>query len=98
MDIDNNDLAKKAMGCFTEKKAVQGEKLLKEFLDLVRNSNQDYCSCATKCRYHGKCVECVIIHRGHQEHLPNCFYDMVNDKISHISCLTEHSFKKHGKK
>ncbi len=32
----------------------------------------DFCSCAAECPYHGKCMECVLIHRGHRDHLPNC--------------------------
>jgi hypothetical protein len=92
MDIDNNDIEKKAMKCFNEKRNVEGEKLQAEFLKKVKDSGQDYCSCTAKCRYHGKCIDCVIIHRGHAEHLPECFHSMVNDKIKEVSCLTEHSF------
>ncbi|MCL5072302.1 MAG: LPS biosynthesis protein [Actinobacteria bacterium] len=97
MDIDNNELEKKALDYFRKKNDKKGEQLQKEFLENVKSSGQDYCSCAVKCRYHGKCVDCVIIHRGHGDHLPNCFYDMVNDKINQLSCLTEHSFKDDNK-
>ncbi|MCL5072761.1 MAG: LPS biosynthesis protein [Actinobacteria bacterium] len=92
MDIDNNELEKKALDYFRKKNDKKGEQLQKEFLENVKRSGQDYCSCTIKCRYHGKCVDCVIIHRGHRDHLPNCFHDMVNDKINQLSCLTEHSF------
>jgi hypothetical protein len=99
MIIDNNELAKKAMDYFREKDSITGHKLLKEFLDNVKNSGQDHCSCINvKCRYHGKCIDCVILHRGHNDHLPNCFHDMINDRINSISCLTEHSFKNYEKK
>lgn len=33
---------------------------------------EDFCSCTADCPYHGKCVECVLIHRAHRDHLPNC--------------------------
>lgn len=32
----------------------------------------DFCSCKSDCPYHGKCLECVLIHRGHRDHLPSC--------------------------
>ena len=35
-------------------------------------SGEDHCSCAVACPFHGKCLECVAIHRGHQDHLPDC--------------------------
>jgi hypothetical protein len=35
----------------------------------------------------------VIIHRGHGDHLPHCFQNMVNERIAVLSALTEHSFK-----
>ena len=33
----------------------------------------------------------MAIHRAHEEHLPNCFRNMVNKKIRMISELTEHT-------
>jgi hypothetical protein len=98
LDLDNNNLAKKAMSCYKEKRKEEGDKLLNEFLEMVKNSNQDHCSCTSNCKFHGNCIDCVIIHRGHTDHLPNCFYAMVNDKICQLSCLTEHSFYKENNK
>jgi hypothetical protein len=98
MDIDNNSMEKEAMNYFRENNHKEGTKLQNEFVKSVINSGQDYCSCRVDCQYHGKCVECVIIHRGHCEHLPNCFHNMVNDRIDSISSLTEHSFKDSLKK
>lgn len=42
-----------------------------EALQAVR-AGDDFCICKVACPYHGKCLECVLIHRGHQDHLPNC--------------------------
>ena len=93
MTIDNNDLEKEAMACFKTGDFKRAHQLQNEFVAAVKTSGIDHCSCTTECRYHGKCVECVIIHRGHQDHLPNCFRDMVNKRIEAVSSLTEHSFK-----
>jgi hypothetical protein len=38
-------------------------------------------------------MECVIIHRGHGDHLPECFRHMVNARLEALSALTEHSIK-----
>jgi hypothetical protein len=94
MKIDENETARDAMECFRKNCNKKGEDLLKDFLNDVKQSGQDYCSCKEKCRYHGKCMQCVIIHRGHGDHLPECFYNMINKKIGVLSELTEHSFKK----
>ena len=58
------------------------------------NSGEDYCTCdKVDCKLHGKCVECVLNHRRHGEHLPQCFRAMVNRRIEALSALTEHSMK-----
>jgi hypothetical protein len=91
--IDNNEKEMKAMDLF---KAGEGEKaheVQDEFVAEVLSSGEDYCSCKANCKHHGKCVECVVIHRGHGDHLPNCFRDMVNRRIKAVSELTEHTFK-----
>ena len=99
MIIDKNEKAMESMKYFNNDDETTGHKILKEFLDEVKKSGQDYCSCNNiKCRYHGKCMECVLIHRGHDNHLPNCFHNMINEKIKGISKLTEHSFKEYLEK
>ncbi len=60
---------------------------LKEIVD----SGIDYCSCPESCPHHGKCWECVLIHRGHRDHLPYCFWDMVNERLYAMQRLTEGS-------
>lgn len=93
--VDNNKKEKEALELFIKGESAKAHKLQKEFLDEVMNSGEDLCSCEdAKCPYHGKCVECVMIHRGHGEHLPNCFRDMMNKRIGILSALTEDSFKK----
>jgi len=94
--VDNHELEKEAMKCFLSGEIRRAQQLQTEFLNEVKDSGEDYCSCKERCRYHGKCVDCVILHRGHGEHLPACFQDMVNKRIDALSALTEHSIKSKG--
>lgn len=64
----------------------------------IKDSGIDYCSCPSACPHHGKCWECVLIHRGHRDHLPYCLWDMVNEKIDNMQKLTEGSFKNYDPK
>lgn len=93
MKIDDNPIEKEAMEAFRQGNRVEGLKIQDRFVDTLHEAmkEQDHCSCKKACKYHGKCVECVAIHRAHQEHLPNCFRDMVNRKIKSLSELTEHT-------
>ena len=92
MTIDNNELEIEAMALFKAGKEKEASKLQDEFLAQVKASGTDHCSCPEPCKFHGKCVECVIIHRGHGDHLPHCFQQMINKKINVLSELSEHSF------
>ena len=91
--IDNNPIEIEAMAFFADGKSAKAHKLQERFLSEVKNAGIDHCSCNEKCKYHGRCVECIIIHRGHGNHLPNCLRNMVNAKLEGLSSLTEHSFK-----
>jgi hypothetical protein len=93
MIIDGNQKEKAAMQAFNMGNKVEGQRLQDEFVAELLESikTEDHCSCSVQCKYHGKCLECVAIHRAHREHLPCCFWDMVNDKIATLSELTEHS-------
>ena len=92
MDIDKNPLECKAMEAFRNGEQETGFMLQDEFVAQLRESikSQDHCPCKkSACKYHGNCLECVAIHRAHQEHLPVCFRDMVNERIQQLSTLTE---------
>ncbi|MBR2189535.1 MAG: hypothetical protein IJ860_09050 [Eubacterium sp.] len=65
-----------------------------EALQEIKDSGIDYCSCPEACPHHGNCWECVLIHRGHRDHLPYCFWDMINEKLYGLERLTEGSMKK----
>jgi hypothetical protein len=89
--IDNNALELQALECMRCGEGEQGMRLQREFLAQAKASGEDLCSCTAKCPYHGKCVDCVLIHRGHGDHLPECFRAMVNTKLFSLSELTEHT-------
>ena len=89
--IDNHELELKALELFKEGKFKEAMEVQDEFLQAAKNSGEDLCSCPAKCKFHGKCV---VIHRGHGDHLPHCFRDMVNKRIGPLSALTEHSVKR----
>ncbi|HOQ76481.1 MAG TPA: hypothetical protein PK369_07950 [Thermoclostridium sp.] len=48
------------------------------------------CPCPkVKCEWHGKCRECVALHRYYKDHVPNCFQLYINDKIKAIARIGE---------
>jgi len=89
--VDNHDLERRAMELFRSGDAERARQLQEHFLEEIMASGEDLCSCPGDCEYHGRCVECVMIHRGHADHLPHCFRAMVNERIQGLSALTEHS-------
>lgn len=93
MVIDGNELETEAMRYFLAGDNDTGNRLQEEFVAefhrALREERLDHCSCQTKnCKYHGKCIDCVAIHRAHRDHLPNCFHSMVNERIARLSELT----------
>ena len=74
MQIEKNPIQLKAMEKFHEGNAEEGRRIQREFVNTFCEAydGKDHCSCTVDCEYHGKCRECVAIHRAHQEHLPNC--------------------------
>ena len=91
--IDDSPKEMRAMNLFKAGKSKEGSALQDEFLAEVKASGEDHCSCPASCKFHGKCMECVTLHRGHGAHLPHCFQQMVNRRIEKLSELSEHSFK-----
>ena len=93
MRIDGNQKQKQAMAAFHEGDRTEGHRLQDEFVSAFREEYQskDHCSCQKACRYHGKCKECVAIHRAHEEHVPNCLRPLINKKLTLLSELTEHT-------
>lgn len=93
MTVDDHPIEVEAMVLFRQNKLKEAGKLQDDFLAEVRRSGVDHCTCPAACELHGKCVDCVIVHRGHGDHLPHCMQAMVNRRIEQISGLTEHTFR-----
>ena len=91
--VDDHDLEIRAMELFRKGEPEKASQLQDRFLAEVQGSGEDLCTCPSACKYHGKCVECVLIHRGHGDHLPHCFHAMLNRSMHSISALTEHTFQ-----
>jgi hypothetical protein len=70
--VDNHELERKAMELFKCGDAARASELQDEFLREILASGEDLCSCPSGCKFHGRCIECVMIHRGHGDHLPHC--------------------------
>lgn len=93
MRIDGNETERRAMEAFHRGDRAEGMRIQDAFIAEFREAyaGKDHCSCEKACKFHGRCVECVAIHRAHQDHLPNCFHPMVNERVHALSALTEHS-------
>ena len=66
--------------------------LVKEIRNIVSDPEHQKCSCPkVKCEWHGKCLECVTIHRYFKDHLPNCFQQIFNDKLKAVASIGEMS-------
>lgn len=94
--IDDHELEQKAMELFRAGEGERARALQTQFLESVMSSGEDYCTCPHACAHHGNCVECVVIHRGHGDHLPHCFRKMVNRRLEALAALTEHSVNEPG--
>jgi len=92
MAIDNHPMELAAMELFRKGESKRASALQDDFLAAIKASGEDHCTCPSACKFHGKCVECVTLHRGHGDHLPHCFREMLNKRIQSLSELSEHSF------
>ena len=53
-------------------------------------THQFRCACPnTLCDWHGKCRECVAIHRCKGKHVPFCLQSMLRDKIEALAGVVE---------
>ena len=93
MRIDGNSREKEALRLMRLGQGEEGHRMEDEFVAEFRESHRekDHCPCAVACKWHGKCKECVAIHRAHMDHLPNCLHPVVNAKLCALSELTEHT-------
>ena len=48
------------------------------------------CTCPkTSCDWHGKCKECVALHRHYGDHIPFCLQPVITDKIKALAGVAE---------
>ena len=94
MFVDGHPLEKEELELARQGKNEESIRKRDEFIQKVKDSGIDHCSCTNNCSLHGKCMECVIVHRGHRDHLPCCFFDMVNEKMECLYHMTEETLGK----
>lgn len=95
VQIDYNEVFRKELelsraGDITKREAYR---MKRAELDRIKETKTDHCSCKEACPHHGKCWECVVIHRGSRDHLPFCMHDMVNERLYSLQLLTEGSIR-----
>ncbi|MDH4129297.1 MAG: hypothetical protein OEV44_11110 [Spirochaetota bacterium] len=75
MVIDNNDFVK----------AVEKSR------ELIKSGKFDACPCSQKqCEWHGKCFECVLIHRVKKKHIPECLQPIFRETIKELASKIEY--------
>ena len=48
------------------------------------------CACThTLCDWHGKCKECVALHRHSGDHIPACLHPLIDEKIKALAHIAE---------
>ena len=92
--IDKNPKMMESIIGYLKGEKEQWLKTQDEFLQELEQSGEDHCPCKAACKLHGSCKKCVAVHRAHRDHLPVCFHNMVNERLSAVSGLTEHSLVK----
>jgi len=73
-----------------------------EYYDLVLENRRlaadpeiTKCTCPnTLCDWHGKCKECVALHKHHNDHIPVCLQPIIDGKIQALANAAEMSVNK----
>jgi len=53
------------------------------------------CACPNElCDWHGKCTECVALHRYHNDHVPVCLQPLLDEKIKILAGVVEMTAEK----
>ena len=57
---------------------------------LVASGRFRRCPCANvRCEWHGRCFECVLIHRVKRKHVPQCLQPILRDRIEDLARTAE---------
>jgi len=55
--------------------------------ELVKSPDVMRCVCPNDlCDWHGKCHQCVALHRHHNDHVPFCLQPIIKNKLKSFSC------------
>ena len=58
--------------------------------ELIRSGKHTRCTCAhVQCEWHGKCFECVMIHRVRGQHVPQCLQPILRKTIKELAGIAE---------
>jgi len=64
--------------------------MVKELRATIKSEKYSKCPCPkVKCEWHGKCHECVLLHRVAQDHVPCCLQLMLRNKIKELAKVAE---------
>lgn len=58
--------------------------------ELAKDPEVLRCTCTqTLCEWHGRCRECVALHRYHKDHVPACIQPFINEKFKELVKIGE---------
>ncbi len=78
-------------------KMEQGYLYLLEDRKIAADPKIRRCSCPNvKCEWHGRCTECVALHRHYKNHLPVCLQPIVTEKLKELAATVEMSVSPAG--
>lgn len=64
--------------------------LVLENRSLARDPAVLRCTCPnTLCDWHGKCKECVALHRYHNDHVPFCLQPIIRERVKALAATVE---------
>lgn len=56
----------------------------------IRSGRYAECPCSQiRCEWHGKCFECVMIHRTKKRHLPECLQPIIRESVQDLAKTCE---------
>lgn len=65
-------------------------KAIEKSREIIKSRKYDKCPCQQlKCEWHGKCFECVMIHRVKKKHVPECLQPIFKELYSKLARTIE---------
>jgi hypothetical protein len=65
---------------------------------IANDPKNQKCPCAeVLCDWHGRCRECVTLHRYHKDHVPACLQSFINEKLKAVVTIGEMTAVKNEK-